>query len=297
MRPRQWLKNLAVFAAIFFGGRFFNKTDLFLVFLTFIIFCLLSSAMYLVNDLVDLEADKIHFSKKTRPLAKGSLNLNFALTGSVFLTLISFILAYFVSKVLFFVALVFVSIQLLYSFMLKELIILDIMAIALGFMLRILAGSLLVSQPLSSWLILTVMMLALFLAIGKRRSEVTLLSSRLAKAHRHILSHYPLNFLDGLTFMMATATLITYSLFTFNTSNASGNTFFSNILPVTLLNSKWMMLTIPIVVYGIFRYLYLIFEKKEGDSPEKVLLTDKPLFISVTIWILVSFVIIYVFNS
>ena len=140
-------------------------------------------------------------------------------------------------------------------------------------------------------------MLSLFLAIGKRRSEVTLLSFQQAVEHRKILSHYPLNLLDGLVFMMATSSLLTYSLFTFNTGKTANTNFLGDYLPTTLSNPRWLMLTIPLVTYGIFRYLYLIFEKKEGESPEKVLLTDTPLFTTVLVWLLLTFVTIYVFGA
>jgi hypothetical protein len=141
------------------------------------------------------------------------------------------------------------------------------------------------------------MMLSLFLAIGKRRSELTLLTHQLAFKHRQILSHYPQNFLDGLTFMMATSSLLTYSLFTFNTARSEGINPLTSYLPETLLNPRWLMITIPFVAYGVFRYLYLIFEKKEGESPEKILLKDTPLFATVSVWILICFIFIYVFGG
>ncbi len=296
-RPRQWLKNLAVFAAIFFGGRLLVKEDLTLVIYLFIIFCLLSSSMYLINDIVDKEADKVHFSKKTRPLASGLLSQKVALFAALVLILLTLLLTFFISELIFATAVVFIGIQLIYSLFLKRTIIFDIMAISFSFMLRVFAGSFIISEPLSSWLILTVMMLSLFLAIGKRRSELTLLTHQQAVKHREILSHYPISFLDGLAFMMAGASLLTYSLFTFNTGRAESFNPFTTYLPITLINPRWLMVTIPIVAYGIFRYLYLIFERKEGESPEKILLKDLPLFSAVSLWVLTSFILIYVFNS
>lgn len=296
-RPRQWLKNLSVFAAIFFGGKLLDTEVLLTVFSVFIVFCLQSSAIYLLNDVVDIKADKSHFSKKDRPIAKGVLSPKLALSTSVLLTLSSLFLSYNIGSLVFLTNLAFLTIQIIYSLYLKQIIIFDILAIALTFMLRVFAGSFAISVSLSSWLILTVMMLSLFLAIGKRRSEVTLLSFQQAVRHRKILSHYPLNLLDGLVFMMATSSLITYSLFTFNSVNFETNIFLTSYLPVTLTNPRWLMITIPLVVYGIFRYLYLVFEKKEGESPEKVLLTDLPLFITVLFWVLVSFIVIYAFSA
>lgn len=296
-RPRQWLKNLAVFAAIFFGGRLLVAHDFVSVSFLFFVFCLLSSAMYLVNDIVDKEADKAHFSKKTRPLASGLISQSTAVSTALLLLILALLLAFSISDLIFVTAILFVSIQLLYSFFLKRALILDIMAISFSFMLRVFAGSFIISEPLSSWLLLTVMMLSLFIAIGKRRSEVTLLTHRQALKHREILSHYPIKLLDGLTFMMAVASLLTYSLFTFNSGRSENFNLIANYLPITLTNPRWLMFTIPIVFYGIFRYLYLIFEKKEGESPEKILLKDLPLFSTVAIWILTSFILIYVFSS
>ncbi len=297
LRPRQWLKNLSVFAAIFFGGRFFDLADFQTTSLVFIIFCLQSSAVYLLNDVIDIKADQSHFSKRERPIAKGLISPRIAITSGVLLSSFSLFLSYQVSDLVFLTNLIFLGTQVIYSLYLKQVIIFDILAISLTFMLRVFAGSFAISEPLSAWLILTVMMLSLFLAIGKRRSEVTLLSFQQAVEHRKILSHYPLNLLDGLVFMMATSSLLTYSLFTFNTGRTTNTNFLGDYLPITLANPRWLMLTIPFVVYGIFRYLYLIFEKKEGESPEKVLLTDTPLFTTVLSWILLTFVVIYVFGA
>lgn len=296
VRPRQWLKNLSVFAAIFFAGRLLEPRSFLLILAVFFIFCFLSGSVYLINDIVDTQADKIHFSKRNRPIASGRLSKKTAFLFAVVLSIGAVILSFFISKIVFFSAILFLLIQILYSFRLKKIIILDVMAIAFLFMLRVFAGSFVISAPLSSWLILTVLMLALFLAIGKRRSEVTLLSKQAAASHRLILSHYPIALLDGLTFMMAASTFLTYSLFTFNTDRAPVDQTLANFLPQTLSSSRWLMVTIPLVIYGIFRYLYLIFDKKEGESPEKVLLSDLPLFTTVATWVLVIFIFIYVFN-
>ncbi len=295
-RPRQWLKNLSVFAAVFFGGRLLNQVDFLTIFFVFIIFSILSSSVYLFNDVVDAKADKVHFSKKNRPVASGLLSPKTALFACVILASIGVIASVLVSNLVFLSTILFLATQVAYSLKLKKLIIIDVMVIAFLFMIRVFVGSFAIAAPLSSWLILTVLMLSLFLAIGKRRSEVTLLSQQEATAHRLILSHYPISLLDGLAFMMAGSTLLTYSLFTFNTDRANVSTPLANLLPQTLASSMWLMLTIPLVIYGIFRYLYLIFDKKEGESPEKVLLSDLPLFTTVAIWVLTIFIFIYVFN-
>ncbi len=295
-RPRQWLKNLSVFTALFFGGRLLNQHDLASVFIVFFIFCLLSSSTYILNDVVDIKADRVHFSKKNRPIAAGLISKQVALLTSLILALIGVVIAFSVSTIVFLSALVFLLIQIFYSLELKKILIIDVMTIAFLFMLRVFVGSFVIHEPLSSWLILTVLMLALFLAIGKRRSEVTLLSQQDAAIHRLILSHYPVALLDGLAFIMATSTLLTYSLFTFNTGRATATTPLANYLPETLASSRWLMITIPLVIYGIFRYLYLIFDKKEGESPEKILLSDLPLFAIVALWLLAIFILVYVFN-
>src|SRR3989344_5414497 len=196
LRPRQWLKNLSVFAAIFFGGRLLQLEDLQTISFVFIIFCLQSSAIYLINDVVDIKADQSHFSKKERPIAKGLISPTLALTISLLLSGFSLSLSYQVSDLVFLANLVFLITQVVYSLYLKQVILFDVLAISLTFSLRVFAGSFAISEPLSSWLILTVMMLSLFLAIGKRRSEATLLSFQQAVEHRKILSHYPLNLLD-----------------------------------------------------------------------------------------------------
>lgn len=293
LRPRQWLKNLVVFAAILFSGELFIPEKFMPVFYTFLIFSIASSAMYLVNDVVDRPRDKVHFSKKNRPIASGKVDERTAIILAILLGIVALTTSYFLQTYLFFIILAYLTIQLSYTFFLKEIIIIDILVIAFTFMLRIFGGSIVAAAPLSSWLILTTMMLALFLGIGKRKSELTLLSGVKVGEHRKTLLSYPEKLLDGLAFTMATATLITYSLFTFNSPEAQGGGFFGTFLPTTLASPKLLMLTIPIVVYGIFRYLYLVFERREGESPEKVLLSDRPLFLSVSLWAIVAIFLLY----
>jgi 4-hydroxybenzoate polyprenyltransferase len=251
--------------------------------------------MYLVNDVIDREKDRLHFSKRNRPIALGNLPIRPALFVALLLIAVSLTASLYLSNYLFFALLAYLAIQLLYTLLLKNVIILDVLAIAFAFMLRIFAGSVVVLAPLSAWLILTTMMLALFLGIGKRRSEVTLLSG-IAASHRKTLLSYPVQLLDGLAFMMATATLITYSLFTFVAPETIQRAFFASFFPRTLASPKMLMLTIPVVVYGIFRYLYLIFEKSEGESPEKVFLTDKPLFAAAILWLGLVIFLLYFFS-
>jgi 4-hydroxybenzoate polyprenyltransferase len=192
---------------------------------------------------------------------------------------------------------IFIALQLAYTLFLKRIILIDVMAIAATFSLRVFAGSFILAVPISSWLILTTVTLSLLLAIGKRRAEVTLLTHRLAAKHREVVGHYPNVLLDGLTFMMAGATLITYALFTFNQPELATRRTISLFLPETLSNPRWLMATIPFVIYGVFRYLYVIYEKKEGSSPERVLVRDLPLLTAVVAWALASYIILYVISK
>lgn len=295
-RPRQWIKNLAVFGAIIFSGDLFNPYRYEPIFYTFLIFSAISSGLYILNDIVDAEKDKLHFSKKFRPIAAGEIKPMVALILALVLIGSGYYATFLISDDLYLsvLTLVFISLQLLYSFVLKKVILLDVIAIATAFMLRLFAGSFVVGVSLSSWLILSVAMLSLFLAIGKRRLELTLMEHQTAVKHRDILGHYPTILLDGMTFMMATSTLLTYSLFTFNETRNTGPKITLDFLPETLASPKWLMITIPIVIYGIFRYLYIIYEKKQGDSPERVLFSDFPLLTSVLVWFLTVLWVVYV---
>jgi len=293
LRPRQWLKNLVIFAAIFFSKELFYPEKFWPVFHTLLVFCIASSSMYLLNDIIDREHDKQHFSKKGRPIASGKISVSLATTISFILSALALTVSYQIQTYLFFIVLTYIVVQLLYSFLLKGVIILDVLAIAFSFMLRIFAGSIVVLTPLSSWLILTTMMLALLLAIGKRRSEFTLLNAQERGGFRKTLISYPPQLLDGLVLVMSAASLITYSLFTFNSPEAQVKEFFTQFLPSTLATPKLLMVTIPIVVYGIFRYLYLVFERGEGESPEKILVSDRPLLFSVVMWFLVAVFLLY----
>lgn len=297
IRPRQWVKNMAVFAAIVFSGDLFIPGKVIPVFYTFLIFNMAVSVTYLINDIADAKKDRLHYFKKNRPLAKGELKISTAAAAAVILAIGALIWSYSLSTHLFWMVVIFMLLEgPLYSFFLKKVILIDVITIAAGFMVRIFAGSFVVSTSFSSWLILTTMMLALFLAIGKRRLEATLLSKVIASKHRDTLSHYPTVLLDGLTFMMANSTLLTYSLFTFNEPELGNKVYFS-FLPSTVASPKWLMATIPIVVYGIFRYLYLIYDKGEGEAPERVLLKDKPLLFTVLFWGFSILFVVYILGK
>ncbi|OGY29349.1 MAG: hypothetical protein A3F35_00240 [Candidatus Woykebacteria bacterium RIFCSPHIGHO2_12_FULL_45_10] len=291
-RPAQWVKNLAVFAAIFFGGKLFSLPELRASSIAFLIFCLAASSTYLFNDLLDAQVDLLHSGKKHRPVAAGLVPKKNAIGTIIILAFLALLVSFYLSITVFFLVGIYLATQVAYNLYLKKVILLELLIIAFGFIIRVFAGSFASGISLSSWLILAVMMLSLFLAIGKRRSEITLLGASASK-HRLALSAYPISLLDGLVFLSATSTLVTYSLFTFNQSQFGASRFLTEFLPATLTSPKWLMITIPVVVYGIFRYLYLIFEKKVGDSPEKVLLTDRPLLAAIIVWLLTSGLIIY----
>lgn len=298
-RPRQWLKNLALFAPLVFEGEFFNPDKFYLTFLAFIIFSILTSGIYIINDVVDINKDKIHPYKKKRPIAAGLMDRKLGLFFAVLFLLSSLLLARALSGYFLTAVIAYMILQVSYSLFLRSIILIDVMAIAAGFLIRVYAGASLIDAHVTVWFILTVTSLALFLAIGKRRSERTLLMGSEEKnmETRTILQHYPENLLDSLSVMFATACWLSYTMFTFLQPPPSAGPqvliLFGDYLPRTFLASKWLVATVPFVIFGVMRYLYVIYEKKEGESPERVLLSDKPLLASVLIWILLVFVVIY----
>src|SRR3989344_2152950 len=295
LRVRQWMKNFALFAGIIFSGQLTNPLSIRLTFEAFILFCVASSSIYLLNDVFDIERDKLHPFKSKRPIAAGELPVNLVVGLALILIAIVLPVSYVISPPLFLAILAYLILQLFYSAYLKSIILIDIMAIAAGFSLRIYAGVWVIDAHLNVWFLLTVLSFALFLAIGKRRSELTLLQGQAAK-HRETLLHYPENFLDILTAMFANSTWLSYAFFAFLQPPISAryrlSLLFDNFsLPFN--KAKFLMATVPLVIYGVMRYLYIIYEKKEGESPERVLLTDKPLLITVILWIVSVIGIIY----
>ncbi len=294
LRPRQWLKNLSLYGAVFFWGTLFNPEHFFTATKAFLIFCGLSSAMYLINDIVDINKDRLHPFKKMRALASGKVSIPLAGLAAAILLVISLFSASLLDKYFFFLSLTFVVIEIAYSFFLKRIIIVDALTVAAAFILRFYAGSLALHISLSSWLVLTTIGVSLLLAFGKRRSERTLLAAyHLPTETRDTLKHYPDTLLDSMLSMSASFAIITYALFTFQVSPKAYVPFLAFILPPSLARPKWMMLTILIAIYGVARYLYIIYEKKEGESPERVLFSDKPLLISIAVWGLAVLTIIY----
>lgn len=304
LRPRQWIKNLAIFAALTFNGDLFNLAVVPQVIYGFLILCALASAVYIVNDIFDADKDRLHPFKRFRPLASRDIPIPVAVFMALVLSIGALVASYYISPSFLGIAIIYILMQFSYSLLLKHIAVIDILIVAAGYILRVYAGEILaVGSHISVWLLLTTISLSLFLAIGKRRSELTLLSShksdKIAET-RSSLSHYSERLLDVYASIFATSTFISYALFTF-VENGRGLTvtnelFLPEFLPQTL-QRKWLMITIIPVVYGLMRYLQDIYEKHEGESPEKVLLSDKPLLATVITWILLVVGITYIIQG
>ena len=301
LRPRQWIKNFALFTALVLGGQLFEIDSFTQVFLGFISFCLLTSSTYIVNDILDVKKDKLHPFKKARPIASDKISVREGIIIFIVMLSLSLFIAKEVGNGFFLIALLYLVLQMLYSFVFKSIEIFDIFFIAAGYILRVLAGEVITGYHLSVWLLLTTISLSMFLAVGKRRSELTLLKSYTgvrATEIRQSLSHYSEQLLAAFIIIFATSTFIFYSLFTF-LENPQGvrlslDIFLPDVLPY-YLQRKWLMVTIIPVVYGLMRYLQDIYEKQEGESPDRVLLSDKSLLASVIIWgLLVVFIIYFI---
>ncbi|NMC83649.1 MAG: decaprenyl-phosphate phosphoribosyltransferase [Anaerolineaceae bacterium] len=281
MRPRQWTKNAFVFAALVFDRQLLHLTSLLHTFLAFLIFCFLSSSVYLFNDVMDIEADRNHPVKKNRPIAAGKLPIPVAIAAAIILILGSLTGAYFLSVELAVIALVYLLMNLAYSKWLKHIPLIDVMIIAAGFVLRVAAGvSVIHVERFSPWLYVVTTLLALYIGFGKRRAEISVMGSSTG-AHRKVLDGYSITFIDQMITVVSATTIIAYSLYTFSAPNLPEN--------------HAMMLTIPFVLYGIFRYLYLIQMKNEGGEPEEILLHDHPLQATIVLWGLTVLTIFYLF--
>lgn len=281
MRPRQWIKNGVLFAGLVFDRQLTPShiTDLLHTVAGFIIFCLLSGVVYIINDIADLEADRQHPEKRHRPLASGQLSLSFALIFSIGLILVVFPISFLLSPSFSVVALAYLLLNLAYSKWLKHVPLLDVLSIAMGFVLRVGAGvTLIVVTRFSPWLYVVTTLGSLYLGFGKRRAELALLAEG-ANAHRKVLDGYTIPLLDQFITIVSGTTIIAYSLYTFSAPNLPDN--------------HVMMLTIPFVLYGIFRYLYLIQVTHRAGAPEEVLLSDRPLQISIILWGLSVLLIFY----
>jgi len=293
-RARQWLKNLSLYTGLVFSGWLFTADKFWTVTTAWIIFSILTSSVYIFNDIVDVNSDRNHPFKKFRPIASGQLPIGIALFFSLSGVFLSLALGWSLSYFLFLVMIAYLILQFVYTTWLKHRPILDVMAIATGFLMRVYAGAFIIGVHINVWLLLCIISFSLFLAIGKRRSELTLLQGKLRS--RKVLGRYPEKLLDLYTVMFANTTWLTYALFTFMLPAFSfkGRALtWLSYLPNTFRSEKWLMLTIPVVIYGVMRYLQLIYEKNQGESPEKILTADKPMLITVSLWGLMVIGILY----
>ncbi len=279
LRPKQWIKNGFVFVPLIFDVKIFQAQPLLRSLGGFALLCLISGAVYLINDLVDIERDRRHPIKCHRPLASGQLSRSMAVVAAILIPVVTLPLAYLLDPLFGLIALGYFVLHVAYSFWLKNVVIVDVMAVAAGFVLRVAAGVPLVwAERFSPWLYVFTTLLALFLALGKRRQEIALLKEN-ASHIRTILDHYNLQFLDEMMAVVTAGTVMTYALYTFSAPN--------------LPKDHTMMLTIPFVIYGIFRYLYVIHVRGDGGAPDEVVLTDRPLQISVLLFGISVILILY----
>ncbi len=281
-RPKQWVKNFIVFACIVFSMRLFEIELLFRNFLAFVLFCVLSGTVYIINDCADLEHDRLHPVKSKRPIASGIVAPAFAMRAAAVLTIVGLGGAFLLGTSFGVVALAYYVLVALYSFYLKNVVILDVFSIALGFVIRALAGAVVINEPISAWFLVCTMFLALFLALAKRRHELLLLEGE-AHKHRKALAEYSEVFLDQMIAVVTTSTVICYAMFTVS----------SESLEYQRYGTHYLIYTVPFVVYGIFRYLYLSYHKKQGGSPTKILLTDKALLLDMALWFCACSFILY----
>lgn len=276
LRPRQWIKNLFLFAALLFSRNIDNPLYIITSFYAFLCFCMISSTVYIFNDIRDIEKDRKHPIKRKRPIAAGVLTRREAQILMLIMLPFSSALSFMLNYSFGFIVMAYLLNNVIYTLYVKNIVILDVMSIALGFILRVSAGAVVIRVAISPWLLLCTFLLALFLGFSKRRNELLIFQEN-AYNHRRILEHYSLEFIDNMLSIVTTSTLISYSLYTFYASS-----------------NRRSMITILFVLYGIFRYQYIIYNKKMGESPEEIVLTDKPLAVDIMLWVLVSVVILYV---
>lgn len=280
LRPDQWTKNLIVFAALIFAVKLLDPAATAKAAAAFLIFCALSGAVYLINDVADREQDREHPVKRMRPIAAGDLSPGAAMIAAVVLSVIALVASFALRPAFGVAAATYLALFVVYTRSLKHIVVLDVMTIAIGFVLRAVAGGLVISVHISNWLLVCTMLGALFLGFAKRRHEITLLAAG-AKGHRRILEEYDPYLLDQMIGVVAAATMVAYIIYC-----ASPETHAS-------FGTEWMVLTTPFPIYGLFRYLYLVHRKAGGGSPSDMLLEDRPLLACVLLWGITSVLIIY----
>jgi 4-hydroxybenzoate polyprenyltransferase len=281
MRPKQWTKNLVLFAPLVFDAKVTDPYYLICTVVGFLVFCLVSGAGYLINDLTDVEKDRQHPDKRTRPLASGSLPTRAAQVAVVVIVAVCLSVSFIMDPLFGVIVAGYLSLQIVYSFVLKNIVIVDVLTIAALFVLRVAAGAVLVdAERFSPWLYVCIVLLALFLGFSKRRGELVLLQEN-ANSHRATLEQYNLPLLDEMISVVTASTVLAYALYTFDPGNPH------------LPENNSMMLTIPFVLYCIFRYLYLVHQTGETAPPDEVLLKDRPLQAAIGLWGLTVLVLLY----
>ncbi len=281
MRPKQWVKNIVIFSALFFSQDLFNPPLFLKVLYSLILFTLLSGSIYIFNDLIDIEQDRRHPFKSKRPLASGKMTRSTGVFSFIVLGSGSLILSFLLSQNFGFVTLSYFILQILYTYYLKHIIILDVFCVAAGFLLRVLAGAVVISVPISTWLLICTMLLALFLSFCKRRHELFLLEDE-AVNHRTTLSEYSSYLLDQMISVVTASTFISYVLYTISEET------------IRKFKTTHLKYTIPFVLFGIFRYLYLIHQREGGGSPETILLKDKPMLLNILFYAITAAIILYI---
>lgn len=281
MRPKQWAKNGVIFAALVFDAKLTEATYLVYTVIGFVVFCFVSGAVYLINDLTDIDKDRQHPKKRHRPLASGRLPVRVAQAAIPPILLICLPASFFLDPLFGGIVSIYLALQLGYSFLLKNVVIVDVLTIAMGFALRVGGGAVLVdAERFSPWLYVCMVLLALFMGLSKRRGELVLLQGN-ANSHRAILEEYSLPLLDEMISVVTATTVLAYALYTFDPGNPH------------LPENNTMMLTIPFVLYSIFRYLYLVHQRGETAPPDEVLLKDRPLQVAIGLWGVTALVLLY----
>ena len=281
-RPKQWLKNFFVFAPLLFSRHIFDPSYVINSLEAFFTFCLISSAVYIINDILDVESDRAHPKKKFRPIASGEISVNQALIFLVILAAVIVLTFFFEKPVFIFVIALYFLTNLFYSLKIKSVVLLDVFFISFGFMLRVLGGAAAIGVTVSSWMVLTTIFISLFLAISKRRGELSqIVNAENIGKQRPVLKEYSVEFADQLNTIAAAGTIISYALYT--VSERTLSTF----------GTEKLIYTTPFVIYGIFRYMYLMHKKNLGESPTSIVVKDLPILLNVIFWFLACLLVIY----
>lgn len=281
LRIPQWIKNLFVFVPLLFSMHFFDESYFITVFKGFIVFCLSSSLIYIINDIIDIEADAAHPVKKLRPLPSGKIKKSSASVTAFIIFIFIMLSFFFLPKEFIYFVLGFILLNIFYSFSFKHIVILDVFSIAAGFTIRVLAGAAIIAVPVSSWLILTAMFISLFLGVMKRHSELIQVSDSESSHTRKVLADYSVTFTNQMANVAAAGVIICYALYTVSQRT------------VSVFQTENLIYTTPFVVFGIFRFMYLEYLNKKGENSTQIMLTDFPMILTVTLYILTTVFIIY----